>query len=124
MQYGSLLGYVARFAQSMAERPVQVQKTWRASCDSDFFYESQPYGCHTSGFYLSGEQSHGPRADGSSWYQQSQVHTRLADAPRSFLDRRHETFGTRHQSKTEVLLGEAPDDMLALQFAQALDRKH
>ena len=45
---------------------------------------------HAPGFDFSREQSHGPRADGSGGHQESEVRSRVTDAARDFLDRRHE----------------------------------
>ena len=117
MEHSSLLGDIARFAQRVAEGPVQIQEARRMSRNRHFFDESQTHRSHALGFDLPGEQSHGPRADGSGGYQQSQVNARLADAPRDFFDCRHELCRTAHQAETIVILGQAPDDVLRLKLA-------
>ena len=71
MEHGSLLGDIARFAQSVAEGPVQIQEARRMSRNRYFLHESQPYRRNAPGLDLSGEQSNGPRADGSGGYQNS-----------------------------------------------------
>ena len=124
MKHCSLLGDIARFTESVAEGPVQIQETRRASRNGYFFDQSQTYRRHAPGFNFSGEQSHGPRADGSGGHQQSQIDARPADAARDFFDRRHEPLGTTHQAKPIVIRGQMPDDLLGLKLAQALDRKH
>ena len=91
-----VVGDIAGFAQGVAERPAQVQEARRVSRGGHFFHECQRDRRHPAGFDFSGEQSHGPRADGSGGHQKSQINTRLADAPRDFFDRRHELFGTAH----------------------------
>lgn len=96
MKYSSLLGDVAGFAKRVAERPVEIQKTRRASRKRYLFHERQSYSRYTLRFDFLGEQSHGPRADGSSRDQQGQINIRLADAPRGFFDRRHEQLGAPH----------------------------
>lgn len=96
MEHSSLLGDIARFAQRVAERPVQIQEARRAGRNRHFFDEGQTYRRHALGFDLPGEQPHGPRADGSGGHQQGQVNARLADAPRDFFDRRHELRRTAH----------------------------
>jgi hypothetical protein len=124
MEHGSLLGDVARFPEGVAEGPVQIQEARRVSRHRDFFYESQSDRRHASGFDFSGEQSHGPRADGSGGHQERQINARLADASRDFFDCRHETPGTAHQAETVVLLGQTPDDPLCFELPESLDRKH
>jgi hypothetical protein len=96
MEHCSLLGDIARFAEGVAEGPVQIQEARRVCRNGYFFHESQTYRRHAPGFDFSGEQSHGPRADGSGGHQKSQIDTRLADAPRDFFDCRHERLGTPH----------------------------
>ena len=49
MEHGSLLGDVARFAQSVAEWPVQIQEARRVSRVSNFFHESQSDSRHAPG---------------------------------------------------------------------------
>jgi hypothetical protein len=124
MEHCSLLGDIARFAERVAEGPVQIQEARRMSGNGDFLHESQTNRRNAPGFDFSGEQSHGPRADGSGGHQKSQINTRLADAPRNLFDRRHEPLGTAHQTETVVLLGQTPDDVFGLKLAKALDRKH
>ena len=124
MEHGPLLGDVAWFAQGMAERPMQVEEARRVRGNRDLFHQRQSHRRHTPGFDVPGKQSHGPRADGSGGYQQRQIDTRVADAPRGFFDRRHEPSGAAHQAKTVVILGQTPDDLLRLKLAQALDRKY
>ena len=68
-----MLVNIARFAEGVAKRPVQVQEARRVRRNGYFFHESQTYRRHALGFDFSGEQSHGPRADGSSGYQKSQI---------------------------------------------------
>ena len=105
MQHGSLLGNVSRFSEGVAEGPMQIQEARRASRNGHFLHESQTDRRHPPGLDLSGEQSHGPRADGSAGHQKSQIDTRIADAPRDFFDRRHETPGASHQAETVMLFG-------------------
>ena len=90
VEHCSLLGDIARFAESVPERPAQVQEARRVSRHRDFLHQRQSDRRHAPGFDLSGEQSHGPRADRSGGYQQRQIDARAADAPRDFFDRRHE----------------------------------
>ncbi len=96
MEHCLLLGDVARFAERVAEGPVQIQEARSASRNGYLFHERQTYRRHAPGFDFSGEQSHGPRADRSSGCQQSQIRARLADALRDFFDRRHELLGAAH----------------------------
>lgn len=105
MKHGSLLGDIARFPEGVAEGPVQIQEARRVSRNGYLFHQSQTHRRHAPGFDPSGEQSHGPRADGSGGYQQSQVDTGFADAPADLLDRWHEPPGTAHQPETVVILG-------------------
>ena len=102
MEHCSLLGDIARFAESVAEGPVQIQEARRVSRNGYFFYERQSYCCHARSFDFSSEQSHGPRANRSGGHQKRQINARLADAPRNLFDRRHEPLGTAHQAKTVV----------------------
>jgi hypothetical protein len=124
MEHCSLLRDIARFAKGVAKGPVQIQEARRVSRKRYLFHKSQAYRRHAPSFDFSGEQSHGPCADRSCGHQKSQIDPRLADAPRDFFDRRHESFRTAHQAKTVVLLGQAPDDPLGLKLAQSRDWKH
>ncbi len=117
MEHRSLLCDIARFAQGVAEWPVQIQEARRASRNCYFFHESQSHRRHAPGFDFSGEQSNGPRADGSGGHQKSQIDARLADALRDFFNRRHELFGTPHQTESVMILGQTPNDMLRLKLA-------
>ena len=117
MEHCSLLGYIARFAQGVAERPVQIQESRRVSRNGYFFHESQTYSRHAPRFDFSGKQSYGPRADRSGGHQKSQIDARLADALRDFFNRRHELFGTPHQTESVMILGQTPNDMLRLKLA-------
>lgn len=80
MEHCSLLGDISRFPEGVAEGPVQIQEARHASRNGYFLHESQTYRRHAPGFDLSGEQFHGPRADGSGGHQERQVDIRLADA--------------------------------------------
>lgn len=71
MEHCSLLCDIARFSQSVSEGPVEIQEARRVSRNCYFFHESQTYRRHAPGFDFSGEQSHGPRADGSGGHQES-----------------------------------------------------
>ena len=123
MEHRSLLCDIARFAQGVAEWPVQIQEARRASRNCYFFHESQSHRRHAPGFDFSGEQSNGPRADGSGGHQKSQVNSRVTDTTRDFFDRRHEPRRTAHQAESIVFPGQAADDVLRLELTQALDRK-
>src|SRR5437867_4381172 len=70
------------------------------------------------------KQSHGPRADRSGGHQKRQIDPRLADAPRDLFHRRQQPPGAAHQAETVMIFGQTPDDVLGLELAQALDRKH
>ena len=96
MEHGSLLGYIAGFAQGVAEGPVQIQEARRVSRSGHFFHEGQRDRRHPAGFDFSGKQSHGPRADRSSGDQQGQIGARLVDEPRDFFHRRYEPRGAAH----------------------------
>ena len=96
MEHSALLGDMARFAQGVAKGPVHIHEARRMSRHGDFFHERQPDRRHALGFNGPGEQSHGPRADGSGGHQKRQINTRLADALRDFVDRRHEPLRTPH----------------------------
>jgi len=96
MEHGALLGDMAWFAQGVAEGPVHIHEARRVRRHRDFFHQGQTDRRHAPGFNGPGEQSHGPRADGSGGYQKRQIDTRLADTLRDFLDRRHEPLGTAH----------------------------
>ncbi len=73
MEHCPLLGNIARFAEGVAKRPAQVQEARRVRRNCYFFHESQTYCRHAPGFDFSGEQFHGPRADGSGGYQKNQI---------------------------------------------------
>ena len=109
MKHRSLLGDVARFAKGMPERPVQVQEARCVRGNRDLFHERKTYRCHASGFDFPREQSHGPRANGSSGNQQNQIGARLPDAQRDLFDRRHEPPGAPFQTETIVIVGQASD---------------
>ena len=117
MQHGSMLRHIARFAQGVAERPVQIQEARRMGGNRDFFHERQTNRCDAPGFDFSCEQPHGPRADRSSGHQQSQVNAGFAQTTRSLLDRRHKALGAAHQAKTVMFFGQPPNDFLGLKLA-------
>jgi hypothetical protein len=96
MEHGTLLGDMPRFTQGAAEGPVHIYEARRVRRYRDFFHESQTYCRYALGFNGPGEQSHGPRADGSGGYQKRQIDTRRTDALRDFFNRRHEPLGTSH----------------------------
>ncbi len=123
MEHRSLLDDIAGFTEGVAEGPVEMQEPRRASRNGDFFHESQTDRRHAPGFYFSGEQSHGPRADGSGGHQKSQINPRPAYAPRDLLHRRQEPLRAAHQAESVVVPGQAPYGSLRLELPQALDRK-
>ncbi len=116
MQHRSLLGHVARFTEGMTERPAEIEETGSPRSYRDFPHERQPDRCHTNGFDLPSEQSHGPRANRSSGYQQRQIDVCRVDATRHILHGREQLLGAAHEAQTIVLLGQAPDHVLGLEL--------
>lgn len=114
MEHSSLLCSLARFTKGVTKRPMEIQKAWRASGDSDFLYQRQSHGGYAAGFDLSCQQSHGPRANRSSRHEKNQVDSRFADTPGYFPDSGHQRLSTSHQAEAVVFVGQPPNHMFSL----------
>ena len=95
MQHSVLLITLVRLAERMPERPVEIEHTRCFHHHCQFPYQSQRNRCHPASLNFTCEQSHGPRADRSRWYQDHKIDT--------CLGKQFTNLATWHQKITWVM---------------------
>lgn len=79
MQDGELLQAIARFAERVTKRPVQVEHARGHHLDGQLAHEGQRDGGDAACLDFPGEQPHGPRADRSGRHEQSEIDVSLRE---------------------------------------------
>lgn len=119
-----MLLHSPRLPYRMAEGPVQVQHPRRPDVDRHLSHQGQGRGGDAAGLDLSREQSHGPRAQGSSGYQQGEVHPFVPHRPGDLPAGGDQSLSLATQAEAIVPAGDPADDPLRLELAEPLEREH
>lgn len=114
MQDSALLQAVSWLTERVTEGPMQKEHPGRFDCDGQFAHHGERDRCHPAGFDFPCEQSHGPRADGSSRDQEDEVDVRIRKPRAKLMAWEQQIVRILGKAEAVVRLGDVADDALGL----------